>query len=381
MRRFPATTDVFFREGLPLISEGADGPEYLRQRDLARTLTLLARHGPSVFYQGEIAQRIVSAMESHGGLLSAQDLAEYSPLEETHDTLPSYRGHPMIGALRGSGSTTTIEILKILEQFPIADLGHNSAAVVRILVEVFNRGFIDRFSLLDNADLSNAPTAQIWSEDYAKQVAAEIRGRKHILAGQTPAVAAPPPGHTTHLSAMDRRRTSVAHTQTLLSLFGSMVVIPETGIVMNNGMMWFDPRPGQANSIEGGKRCLSAVSPLILLDREEALPYLVVGASGGRKIMTAVTQVISNVVDHGMRVQEAVAAARVHRELAEILIDSRVKAGVGSALLEQGYQVLLQEETYASGHFGLVSAIGFRKDTGTLHSGIEPLKYGMAIGM
>jgi gamma-glutamyltranspeptidase/glutathione hydrolase len=381
MRKFPATTEVFFRDGLPLISEGTDGPEYLRQRDLARTLTLLAHHGPSVFYQGEIAQRIADAMTKHGGLLSAQDLQDYSPIEETHDALPSYRGHPIVGALKGSGSTTTVEILKILEQFQIADLGHNSAAAVRILAEVFNQGFIDRFSLLDNADPKSAPTARIWSQGYAEQVAAEIRGRMHSHPVRTPTVSSPPPGHTTHLSAMDRRHTSVALTQTLLSLFGSMVVVPETGIVMNNGMMWFDPRPGQANSIEGGKRCLSAISPLILLDRERPLPHLVVGASGGRKIISAVTQVISNVIDHGMRVQEAVAAPRVHRELAEILVDARVNARVGFTLLAQGYQVVRQEETYASGHFGLVSAIGFRPDTGTLHSGVEPLKYGMAIGV
>ncbi len=99
MRKFPATTDVFFRDGLPLISGGTDGPEYLRQRDLARTLTLLAHHGPSVFYQGEIAQRRVDAMSGHGGLLSAQDLANYSPLEEVHSTPPSHRGHPIVGAL------------------------------------------------------------------------------------------------------------------------------------------------------------------------------------------------------------------------------------------------------------------------------------------
>jgi gamma-glutamyltranspeptidase/glutathione hydrolase len=383
MHQFPGTTDIFFRDGFPLISEGADGPDHLRQRDLARTLTLLAKHGPDVFYHGEIAERIASAMGANGGLVTARDLAEYAPLVEAHGALPSYRGHPVVGVLRGSGSTTTLEMLKILEQFPMAEFGHNSVAAVRILAEVFNRGFVDRFSLIDNANPANVPTERLWSEDYAEQVADEIRRSECRPDLKVSAAATPParPGHTTHLSAVDRGRTSVALTQTLLSLFGSMVVIPETGIIMNNGMMWFDPRPGQANSIEGGKRCLSAISPLILLDREQSLPYLVVGASGGRKIMTAVTQVISNVIDHGMGVQEAVAAARVHRELGEILIDSRLGARLAPPLIEQGYQILVQEETYASGHFALVSAIGCQRDTGTLHSGMEPLKYGMAIGV
>ncbi|MGH2345689.1 MAG: gamma-glutamyltransferase [Chloroflexota bacterium] len=381
MHRFPGTTDIFFRDGFPLISEGADGPDHLRQRDLARTLTLLARHGPDVFYHGEIAERICSAMTANGGLVKARDLAEYVPLMEKHGALPSYRGHPIVGVLKGSGSTTTLEMLKILEQFPMAEFGHNSAAAARILAEVFNRGFVDRFSLIDNADPANVPTERIWSQDYAERMAAEIRRSEYLPDLKVPAAAPKRPGHTTHLSAVDRGRTSVALTQTLLSLFGSMVVIPETWIIMNNGMMWFDPRPGQANSIEGGKRCLSAISPLILLDREQSLPYLVVGASGGRKIITAVAQVISNVIDHGMGVQDAVAAARVHRELGEILIDSRLGARLAPPLIDQGYQVLVQEETYASGHFALVSAIGFQRDTGTLHSGVEPLKYGMAIGV
>lgn len=388
LRRFPASAAIFLRDGLPLSVPTMQEPDRLTQRDLARTLRLLAREGPDIFYRGEIAQRIDAAMADHGGVLTATDLAAYAPLVSEPSRLPTYRGHPIVGVIEGSGSTTTLQMLQMLEHFPLGDLGHNSALTLRVLAQVFKAAFTDRLTHLADPRKSAIPIDRLWSHDYAAERAAEMRN--HLLSNVLVAPAmrgdeTPPRGtrrgdaaHTTHLCAVDRARNSVALTQTLLSTFGSKVVVPDTGIVLNNGMMWFDPRPGQANSVAGGKRCLSAISPLILHRGDE--PFLVVGASGGRRIMTGVTQVIVNVVDFGLGIQEAVSAPRLHCEGLQVLLDARIHTAAAAALARDGYEVTRVEETFTSSHFALASAIGIDTDTGTLHSGVEPLKPGVAVG-
>jgi gamma-glutamyltranspeptidase/glutathione hydrolase len=388
LRRFPETARVFLEDGLPLSAAHVEEADRLIQRDLARTLRLLARHGPQVFYHGEIAQRIAAAMSTHNGLLTADDLAQYAPLVSAQRQLPSYRGYPVLGVIEGSGSTTTLQMLTMLEQFPVHELGHNSAVSLRVLADVFRQAFADRFAYLADPRMVEVPTERLWSRDYAAQRAASIRdalAQQVVLSPPTQGDGGPPlgalrddPAHTTHLCVVDRTRNAVALTQTLLSTFGAKIVVPETGIVLNNGMMWFDPRPGQANSVAGGKRCLSAMSPLIL--RRDDAPYLLVGASGGRRIMTAVTQVISNVIDFGMGIQEAVSAPRLHCEGRQLVLDHRIDERSAAALARGGYEVTRLEESYTTFHFALANAIGIDTGAGTLRGGVDPLKPGVALG-
>ncbi len=388
LRRHADSARIFLRDGFPLSVSLMDQAERLVQIDLARTLRMIARHGPNIFYRGEIAQRIEAAMVAYNGTMTANDLAQYTPLVSQQNHLPTYRGYSIVGVIEGSGSTSTLQMLQMLEQFPLRELGHNSALTLRILAAVFEAALTDRFTYLADPAMVDVPTGRLWAREHAIKQASVIRNRLLSDALAPPHVSSPEDvhlnsarqdmAHTTHLSAVDHARNSVALTQTLLSTFGAKVVVPETGIVLNNGMMWFDPRPGHPNSVAGGKRCLSAVSPLILCHKDQ--PYLLVGASGGRRIMTGVTQVITNIIDFGLGVQDAVSAPRLHCEGHQVLLDARIDLAVAAALARDGYEVSCLEETFTTSHFALTSAIGIDSHAGTLHGGVEPLKPGVAVG-
>jgi gamma-glutamyltranspeptidase/glutathione hydrolase len=186
-------------------------------------------------------------------------------------------------------------------------------------------------------------------------------------------------GNTTHLSVIDRERNMVALTASLGRMFGSGVVVPGTGIVLNNGTMWFDPEPGRVNSIEPGKRTISASTPALVFGGGGSLMAL--GAPGGRKVITAVLQVILNVLDFGLGMQDAISVPRIHCETGPVHVDSRLSPDTTERLREIGHEVRIREESFLSSYFARPNGILLDHERGVLRGGAEPYKMATAIGI
>jgi gamma-glutamyltranspeptidase / glutathione hydrolase len=349
--------------------------------DLARSLELIARDGPSAFYRGEIAQTIHDAMAAHGGLITRDDLAAYS-VRVSPPLMGSYRGLELAFAPGATGGVTALEILNILEQFPKTAVGWHTPGGLNLRALAVRRAFADRFEHLGDPAVIQAPWDRLVSKAYAREVAAELRRRRPARRGgrrePIDALGASAAGGdcTTHISVVDRHRNMVALTHTAVSLFGSMVVVPGTGILLNNGMIWFNPEAGRPNSVAPGKRALVNMVPVLGFKKGE--PHLTLGAPGGRRIVSAIPQVIATLVDSGCDLQAAIEAPRLHAESAEVLVDTRVGDKALAALGRLGQRVAPREETYATLNFA--KPVGVRIGRRGLEAGLDALRPAAAAG-
>lgn len=380
LRKCPAAIADFAPDGLPQVPAPVGQQTLVTQADLARTLRRIARDGASEFYAGETADKIVNGL-GPAGLLSREDLASYRPRVYEGDAtkIGSYRGLAIHGAPFEGGAVTTAEILGILDHVDLESLEFGSAEHLHHIAEASRRAFADRFALLADHEVVDAPWNMLRDRDYLRKRAAGIRpdaATPHVFAGSAGTHAAV--GHTTHLNVVDRDRNVVALTETLLDHFGSRVIAPGTGVFLNDGMMWFDPRAGRPNSIAGGKWPLTAMSPLIFCRDDE--PVLVVGGSGGRKIMTAVAQVVSAIVDFGIGPQAAVEGARIHCDGPTVLIDARVPSGTRAEFTRLGHEVSVLEPSPNASSFSLPNAIAINGED-DLRGGVDALRPGTARGL
>ena len=395
LRRFPETMAVLFLpDGTPFRPVDHDDnclPDRLRQVDLANTLRRIAEQGADGFYRGEIAGAIAGHIQARGGILTEQDLAGYRP--QVREPLQvSYRDKQIAMVPENTGGPTVAEALNILEGFDLAALGPNSVAALHLVAEALRMAFADRFAYLGDTTAAAVPLAGLQSKAYAAARRSQIeidRGPVRQPAGDpwahqpgsqtTPARRQPPERHTTHLSVIDRHHNMVALTATIGQLFGSGVIVPGTGVLLNNGMMWFDPEPGNVNSIGPGKRTMSAATPTLIFDEQG--PLMAVGAPGGRKVISGVLQIMLNVLDHGLGMQASISAPRIHTETGPLFADVRLPNGVIQGLRDIGHEVVLREETFLSSYFARPNGILVDRDTGTLRSGVEPYKMSTAVGI
>jgi gamma-glutamyltranspeptidase/glutathione hydrolase len=291
------------------------------QPDLARTLQAVADSGPRVFYEGYVADLIVAEMARGGGIMSKDDLAAYRAIWREPVT-SAYRGYTIYSMPpSSSGGVTMTEILNMLEGVdPLPDFG--SAGQVHLMAEAMRRAFTDRNHFLGDPAYVRMPLDLLLSKSYASAQRATIDPARATPSAQLV------PGrkegdHTTHYSVVDAEGAAVSVTTTINSGYGCAVTVEGAGFLLNNEMDDFTGAPGQpnqyglvqgeANAIQPGKRMLSAMTPSIVLDPDGRL-LMVVGTPGGPTIITTVTQVISNVIDHGMTLAEAVAAPRIHHQ-------------------------------------------------------------------
>jgi gamma-glutamyltranspeptidase/glutathione hydrolase len=324
LRRFaPATQLLFSADGSP-ISFG----DTLRQPDLARTLTAIATEGKDWFYRGPFSAACDRWMRENGGMMRADDLTKYVAISR-QPLVTSYRKWKVIGfPPPSSGGIHIAQMLMMLERYDVKSILENEPAVgVHLLAEVMKRAFADRAHWLGDSDFADVPAGLI-DRQYCKELAADID-----LSRATPVTShgKPPRAgvdlftrqHTTHLTTADKAGNWVAITNTVNTDFGSCVVIPETGVFLNNQMDDFSISPGtpnafgligaEANSIAPGKRPLSSMSPTIVLN-ENDVPRLTCGAAGGPRIINAVLQCIVGVLDLGLSMEEAIAAPRIHHQ-------------------------------------------------------------------
>ena len=307
----------------------ADGSAYeagelLVQPDLAKSLELIAEHGPDAFYKGAIADLIVAEMARGGGLVDAASLAAYEPVIR-EVVRGSYRGYEVVTMPPpSSGGVHVLQMLNILENFPVSEMGAGSADSVHLLAEVARLAYADRSKYLGDPDYFEVPVKWLTSKAYGKQLAASLDMRKardsnDVSPGVEPLFES---DDTTHFSIMDKDGNVVSNTYTLNFSYGSGIAVPGAGFLLNNEMDDFAAKPGvmnafgmlgdEANAIEAGKRPLSSMTPVIVFADGE--PWFATGSPGGSRIITAVLQVIVNVIDHGMNLAEAADAPRMHHQ-------------------------------------------------------------------
>ena len=359
----PALARILMPEGrLPRARTADAEGERLDQRELAATLRLIATHGPDAFYRGPVAEAIAADIAACGGILSADDLAAYTP-RVVRERPQSYRGLRYVTAVDPVG----YEVLGILERFPIAELGAGSPGHYHLLAEALAHAFADNATYASDPDFTDDPVAELGDPEFA---AARARAISVDRAAPRPIVpSAPwldssspprPPSAggvhgTTQVVAADADGNLASLITTIGADFGSLVAVPGTGIVLNNSMVNYDPRPGRSNSIAPGKMPFFAV-PAVVAARD-GRPAFAAAGSGGYAILTGVISTMVGVVDHGLGVQAAIDAPRVHSQGNRTFIDARVPAEVREHLTNLGHELVVQAVTPGELPFSRVSAV------------------------
>ncbi len=324
--------------------------------DYAETLRSIAREGPDLLYTGPLGAHYAEHMAKSGGYITHDDLMGYRTIDR--DALRgTYRGYEIVGPPPpSSGPLHIIQMLNILEGFDIGVLGFGSADTLHLLAEVLKIAFADRAAATADPAFVKVPVEKLLSKTYA----AERRARIRIDRAQawTAEVAPGEGAHTTHLTVADGVGNIVASTQTINSLFGARYIVPGTGMIPNNYMFVFTPHPGRANSVAPGKRVTSSMSPVIAL--RDGKPRFALGLPGGLRIFPSVMQALSNLIDHGMSVQEAVEAPRIWTQGFGLEVENSVPSDVLTALRDRGHEVLTTGNVA-----GGMSAIRF-DDDGTM---------------
>lgn len=367
LAQFPDSRRIFQRDG-----KFYEPGEIFTQGLLAATLERISLN-PNDFYKGAMARELAAEIKRGGGLITAEDLAEYE-VKERQPIRGSYRGYEIISAPPpSSGGITMLEALNILEGYDLGKLGNRSADSIHLTVEAFRRAFFDRAELLGDPDFSQVPVPQLIDKKYAeawRQSLDTMRATEskdvHRPAGfgelDRPAALHPPyTGHestnTTHFSVVDAQGNAVAVTTTLNDSFGASVTAGKLGFVLNDEMDDFTSKPGvpngygliqsEANAIAPGKRPLSAMAPTIVL--KDGKLFMVLGSPGGPRIISTVANILMGVIDYGLDIQQAVNAPRFHHQWQPDEIDIE-KTGISpdtiKLLQARGHKI--KTETYWS---------------------------------
>ena len=336
--------------------------------DMARTLRRIAEGGADVFYRGEIADEIVADMQRAGALLSREDLEHYA-IERSEPLWGEYRGRRISTNPPPGGGVMLVEMLHMLEEFDLREMGHNSPEYIRTVCEVMKRATIDKDRWVGDPRFFDVPVGRLTDRDYAARLAKEIRAGE---VAHVERVGSGESKNTTHISVIDGQGNAVSMTHSLGMPSG--VVTEGLGFMYNGCMGVFDPRPGRADSIEPGKSRFSSICPSIVFDGDD--PALVIGAPGGTQIAMGVLQAILNVIDHGMSVSDAVAAPRFSATSDAIDVCNRIPRYVTRELEESGYSVVRSPLSYT---FASVHAIAI--ENGVATGGADPGTDGMALAV
>ena len=350
LQKWPSSSAVFYKEGGTPYEPG----ETLVQTDLATSLKAIADEGPSAFYDGPIAEKIVAAVGAAEGHLTLDDFKNYE-VKLRAPVTGTYRGYEIVSMPPpSSGGVHIVQILNTLEGVPMTYLGHNSADSIHMMAEAMKFAYADRSEYLGDPDFVDVPIAALTSKAYAADSLSRIsRGRAASAAEIGPAELLPyESNETTHFSVVDAEGNAVSNTYTINFSYGTGMVADGTGILLNNELDDFSAKPGvpnaygliggDANAVEPGKRPLSSMSPTIVL--KDGLPFLVTGSPGGSRIITTTLQMIMNVIDHNMNVAEATQAPRVHHQWLpdELRIEEGISPDTIRLLQQRGHDVVVK---------------------------------------
>ncbi|MCA0268839.1 MAG: gamma-glutamyltransferase [Bacteroidetes bacterium] len=379
--RFPSTRKYFVK---PDTSDYVAG-ERFRQRDLAATLRRIAAQGRNGFYTGRTARLIAEEMQRGGGLITEADLAAYRSVERA-PVIGTYRGRRVITmGPPSSGGVALVQLLNAVEPYDLSAMGWNSSATVHLMGEAMRRVYADRAEFLGDPDFVRVPIAELTAKPYTLRRMQSFNPQRADSSARTTFgdPYASESSETTHFSVVDNDGQAVSVTTTINGGFGNYVVVDGAGFFLNNEMDDFSAKPGvpnmfglvgnEANAIVPGKRMLSSMTPTIVEDEQGRLE-MIVGTPGGSTIITTVFQVMLNVYAHGMNIQEAVAAPRVHHQwLPDVLRAERfaLQADTRTALEGRGWTVV------EGGQWGRADAILVaydRYETGVDPSGLDPIR-------
>ena len=373
LERWPATLNTFYKPDGSAWQPG----ERFRQPDLAATLQRISDQGVKGFYEGETARLIAEEMKRHGGLITLDDLKNYQP-EVRQPVHGTYRGYDIYSmSPPSSGGTHIVQILNILEEYPMAEFGHNSADAIHHMAEAMKLAYADRSKYLGDTDYVEVPLKGLTSKAYADTLRKGIDPQRATPASEIgPGDPIPwESPETTHFSVVDKWGNAVSNTYTINFSYGSGITVEGAGFLLNNEMDDFSAKPGvpnaygliggEANKVEPGKRMLSSMSPTIV--RKNGQNWLVTGSPGGSRIITTTLQVILNVIDHGMNIQTAVSVPRIHHQWLpdEIRIEQGISPDTIRLLEERGHTVV------GGSAMGAIQSI-LREEDGTLHGGADP---------
>ncbi|MDD2352211.1 MAG: gamma-glutamyltransferase [Atribacterota bacterium] len=366
---------AYLKDGLPL-----ETGDVLIQEDLAKTYREILDKGIEHLYGGELGQKIVDAVQAQDGILELQDLIDYQP-RMLEPITGNYRGYDIFSMPPpSSGGTHLIQILNIMENFDIPNLSYHGPTHISIMAEAMKMAFADRAQYMgDPAFATDMPLEGITSKEYAKFLSDQIEIKEpkmEVPAGE-------PAGYehhsTSHISVIDAEGNAVALTQTINYFFGSGVVVPDVGVIMNNEMDDFAKSPDSPNAPEPGKIPLSSMSPTII--EKDGETFMVLGTPGGTRIFTAMTQIISNVIDFGMSMDEAIEAPRMHAyssggKAMPIYVESLIPVMTVETLRMLGNEVSVREahDLYFGG------AQGIMLKNGVLFGGGDSRRDGVAVG-
>jgi gamma-glutamyltranspeptidase/glutathione hydrolase len=382
--------DIARFEGTRAVLLKGDGRPYakgevLRQADLARTYRGIAEGGTDYFYKGAFARAVGEWMGKNGGVMTAEDFAKYE-MKVREPVVTTYRGYTVVGfPPPSSGGVHVAEMLNILEGFDLRGMGE--ADRVHVVAEAMKLAFADRAHWLGDPDHVKVPRGLV-DKGYAKGLAAKISMERtgKVEHGTPPAAGEDVFGrkHTTHIATADAEGNFVALTATVNTTFGSKVIVPGTGVILNNQMDDFSIQPGvanhfglvgaDANAVGPGKRPLSSMSPTVIL--KDGRPVLTVGAAGGPKIITQVLLATINVLDLGDDAREALVRPRFHHQWSpdEVWIERTSDAGLRKELTKRGHKLNVADPAGAS------QLIVVDQRDGSFHGAAEPRGSGKAAG-
>lgn len=338
LARNDAAARIYLNQGVPWKQD-----EILRNPDLAGTLSRLSSEGPDLFYRGEIAHAIVGAVTSDGGVLALSDLEAYrsnvlSPLKG------AYRGYEIVSMPPpSSGGACLIQVLRMLEYYDLSMDSQDTPGAVHRLAEALKLAFADRERFMADPEFVRVPLDWLLSDAHSAELRSRIDPER---AGLTIQSSTPSEWseswNTTHISVVDRWGSAVSMTLTINHWFGSGMVVPGYGFLLNDEMADFTFEAESPNRPEGRKRPLSSMTPTIVL--KDDLPFLVIGSPGATRIITAVAQIVVNIIDHGMDIDEAIEAPRFHAmtekgEASSLYMESRFPSETVEGLRARGHRV------------------------------------------
>lgn len=328
------------------------GGDTLIQKDLAETLKRIKKNGAKGFYEGETARLIVEEMQRGNGIISLEDLKNYKAASRAPHVF-DYKAYKIVGMpMPSSGGLLVHQMMKMIEDKPIASYGFHSPEAVQLMIEAERRAFADRAKFMGDADFYKVPVSKLTNEKYLKErmadfVPGKASNSEQVKPGEIPAVESE---ETTHLSVIDKDGNAVAVTTTLNNSYGSKTVVGGAGFLLNDEMDDFSVKPGvpnmygaiggEANAIMPGKRMLSSMTPTIVL--KDGLPYLVIGTPGGTTIPTSVFQTIVNIIDFNMSTEDAVWRPKFHHQWLpdEVYIEKGFLENTKTALTTMGYKTV-----------------------------------------
>ena len=385
LQKYQTAADVFVPNGKPL-EEG----DILNQPDLAKTLKLIQKEGSQAFYTGEIGKALVKEVQKRGGTMTEEDLKNYV-VKEREPIESTYRGFKVVSAAPpSSGGLTVLQILKLMEGFNVQKMGVNTPEYLQHLTEAMHLAYADRAAYMADEDFYDVPSKGLIDEKYLEErrklinpekATADVKegdpwkyeGKETL--SQITGKEENPIGQTTHFSVIDKWGNMVSYTTTIEQVFGSGIMVPDYGFMLNNEMTDFDAIPGGVNQVEPKKRPRSSMSPTILLKDDQ--PFMAIGSPGGPTIIASVAQTIINVIDHKMPIQKAILTPVIYTGgYPTIRWEPGIDQNTRLELMAKG-NVFEEKPSY----IGNVQAVIFDYENGQMYGGADNTREGTVLGV